>query len=255
MVMEIFNKMLLVAHYNAVRSAACAQSSLDTLCAKISVSLLRYSDMLPCDKGGCSLILYIFHRMLYMIRTLPSKPHLKTGGWGGDMEDGNQRGLRPFELWCNEVEEMWLNNCVLIRSDLLLFSCEILVFLIYCTMCLENNDLCWYFFHSSIAFYEAGMACKAVGWDNMAFVFLNRYLDLRFDLIHLFLVDTKLVPMLIRTYVLFCCFGVTCNRILNHPNNTPFLLILGGKTLFRHIFPTFDWSLPNHSVRGSKRVR
>lgn len=28
------------------------------------------------------------------------------------------------------------------------------------------------------AFYEAGVAAKGVGWDNMAFVFLNRYLDL-----------------------------------------------------------------------------
>eukprot|EP00038_Savillea_parva_P019439 m.27515 g.27515 ORF g.27515 m.27515 type:complete len:1369 (+) comp4420_c1_seq1:587-4693(+) len=28
------------------------------------------------------------------------------------------------------------------------------------------------------AFYEAGMACKQVGWENMAFVFLNRYIDL-----------------------------------------------------------------------------
>ena len=28
------------------------------------------------------------------------------------------------------------------------------------------------------AFYEAGMACKNMNWENMAFVFLNRYLDL-----------------------------------------------------------------------------
>ena len=28
------------------------------------------------------------------------------------------------------------------------------------------------------AFYEAGIHCKAVGWENMAFVFLNRFLDL-----------------------------------------------------------------------------
>ncbi|XP_042189213.1 intraflagellar transport protein 172 homolog [Callorhinchus milii] len=28
------------------------------------------------------------------------------------------------------------------------------------------------------AFYEAGMAAKAVGWENMAFIFLNRFLDL-----------------------------------------------------------------------------
>ena len=28
------------------------------------------------------------------------------------------------------------------------------------------------------AFYEAGMHCKSVGWENMAFVFFNRFLDL-----------------------------------------------------------------------------
>ena len=28
------------------------------------------------------------------------------------------------------------------------------------------------------AFYEAGIASKSMGWENMAFVFLNRYLDL-----------------------------------------------------------------------------
>uniref|UniRef100_H3CIP1 Intraflagellar transport protein 172 homolog n=2 Tax=Tetraodon nigroviridis TaxID=99883 RepID=H3CIP1_TETNG len=28
------------------------------------------------------------------------------------------------------------------------------------------------------AFYEAGLACKAVGWESMAFVFLNHFLDL-----------------------------------------------------------------------------
>ncbi|XP_030200601.1 intraflagellar transport protein 172 homolog [Gadus morhua] len=28
------------------------------------------------------------------------------------------------------------------------------------------------------AFYEAGLACRAVGWENMAFIFLNHFLDL-----------------------------------------------------------------------------
>ena len=28
------------------------------------------------------------------------------------------------------------------------------------------------------AFYESGVHCKAVGWENMAFVFFNRFLDL-----------------------------------------------------------------------------
>lgn len=28
------------------------------------------------------------------------------------------------------------------------------------------------------AFYEGGLHCKAVGWENMAFIFFNRFLDL-----------------------------------------------------------------------------
>lgn len=77
-VMEIFSKMLLISHYYAVRAAAKPHSSLEVICTKIAVSLLRYTDIIPCDK----------------------------------------------------------------------------------------------------AFYEAGTACKAIGWENMAFVFLNRFLDL-----------------------------------------------------------------------------
>ncbi|KAH9500287.1 hypothetical protein Btru_073626 [Bulinus truncatus] len=75
---EEFEKMLLIAHYYATRCAAQAQPSLDSVAGKLSVSLLRHTDIIPADK----------------------------------------------------------------------------------------------------AFYEAGMTCKALGWENMAFVFLNRYLDI-----------------------------------------------------------------------------
>jgi intraflagellar transport protein 172 len=77
-IMEIFEKMLLVSHYYALRCATKSNSTLEGIAARISVSLLRYSDLIPCDK----------------------------------------------------------------------------------------------------AFFEAGTDCKSIGWDNMAFVFLNRYLDL-----------------------------------------------------------------------------
>jgi len=73
-----FEVMLEVVHYYSTRCACMQHKSLDTLAAKLSISLLRHSDVIPCDK----------------------------------------------------------------------------------------------------AFYEAGIAAKSVGWDNMAFVFLNRYLDL-----------------------------------------------------------------------------
>lgn len=75
---EEFEKMLLIAHYYATRSAAQGVNQLDTVAAKLSVSLLRHTDFIPADK----------------------------------------------------------------------------------------------------AFYEAGLAAKSVGWENMAFIFLNHFLDL-----------------------------------------------------------------------------
>ncbi|KAH0622981.1 hypothetical protein JD844_025935 [Phrynosoma platyrhinos] len=75
---EEFETMLLVSHYYATRSAAQSIKQLDSVAAKLSISLLRHTDIVPADK----------------------------------------------------------------------------------------------------AFYEAGTAAKAVGWENMAFIFLNRFLDL-----------------------------------------------------------------------------
>ncbi|KAG1963505.1 intraflagellar transport protein [Pimephales promelas] len=75
---EEFEQMLLVAHYYATRSAAQGIDQLSSVAAKLSVSLLRHTELFPADK----------------------------------------------------------------------------------------------------AFYEAGLAAKAVGWENMAFIFLNRFLDL-----------------------------------------------------------------------------
>ncbi|XP_055482913.1 intraflagellar transport protein 172 homolog isoform X1 [Psammomys obesus] len=75
---EEFEMMLLIAHYYATRSAAQSIKQLETIAARLSVSLLRHTQLLPADK----------------------------------------------------------------------------------------------------AFYEAGTAAKEVGWENMAFIFLNRFLDL-----------------------------------------------------------------------------
>ncbi|XP_070555163.1 intraflagellar transport protein 172 homolog [Ptychodera flava] len=75
---EEFETLLVIAHYYAGRSACLGSSSLETLSAKLSISLLRHTDIIPADK----------------------------------------------------------------------------------------------------AFYEAGVAAKNEGWENMAFVFLNRFLDL-----------------------------------------------------------------------------
>ncbi|KAM4529832.1 intraflagellar transport protein 172 homolog [Fundulus diaphanus] len=73
-----FEQMLLIAHYLATRSAAKGAEQLMSLAAKVSVSLLRYTELIRADK----------------------------------------------------------------------------------------------------AFYEAGLACKAVGWENMAFIFFNHFVDL-----------------------------------------------------------------------------
>ncbi|KAF7235879.1 hypothetical protein EYD10_17309 [Varanus komodoensis] len=75
---EEFETMLLVSHYYATRAAAQSVKQLDTVAAKLSISLLRHTEIIPADK----------------------------------------------------------------------------------------------------AFYEAGMAAKGVGWENMAFIFLNHFLDL-----------------------------------------------------------------------------
>ncbi|XP_073709088.1 intraflagellar transport protein 172 homolog [Garra rufa] len=75
---EEFEQMLLVAHYYATRSAAKGIDQLSSVVARLSISLLRHTELIPADK----------------------------------------------------------------------------------------------------AFYEAGLAAKAVEWENMAFIFLNRFLDL-----------------------------------------------------------------------------
>uniref|UniRef100_A0A3Q3IYM6 Intraflagellar transport protein 172 homolog n=1 Tax=Monopterus albus TaxID=43700 RepID=A0A3Q3IYM6_MONAL len=75
---EDFEQMLLIAHYFATRSAAKGIEQLETVAVKLSVSLLRHTELIPVDK----------------------------------------------------------------------------------------------------AFYEAGLACRAVGWENMAFIFLNHFLEL-----------------------------------------------------------------------------
>uniref|UniRef100_A0A8C9QX79 Intraflagellar transport protein 172 homolog n=1 Tax=Scleropages formosus TaxID=113540 RepID=A0A8C9QX79_SCLFO len=75
---EEFEQMLLIAHYHATRSAARGMDQLNAVAAKLSISLLRHTELIPADK----------------------------------------------------------------------------------------------------AFYEAGLAAKETGWENMAFIFLNRFLDL-----------------------------------------------------------------------------
>lgn len=50
-VREEFEKLLLVCHYYAVRCACRNVSSLTHVVVKISIALLRYSDIIPPDKA------------------------------------------------------------------------------------------------------------------------------------------------------------------------------------------------------------
>lgn len=48
---EEFEQMLLIGHYCANRSAALGHKSLDTVAAKLCVSMLRHTDIIPADKA------------------------------------------------------------------------------------------------------------------------------------------------------------------------------------------------------------
>jgi len=48
---ETFESLLTIAHYYAMRSAAMAHSMLQTVAAKLSVSLLRHTDIIPADRA------------------------------------------------------------------------------------------------------------------------------------------------------------------------------------------------------------
>jgi len=48
---EEFEKMLNIAHYYATRSASLPHQALMTVAARLSVSLLRHTDMIPADKA------------------------------------------------------------------------------------------------------------------------------------------------------------------------------------------------------------
>lgn len=48
---EEFENMLLIAHYYAARSAAIGQDNLKNIATKLSVALLRHTDVIPADKA------------------------------------------------------------------------------------------------------------------------------------------------------------------------------------------------------------
>ena len=48
---EEFESLLLIAHYYSTRSAALGHKSLESVATKLSVSLLRHTDIVPADKA------------------------------------------------------------------------------------------------------------------------------------------------------------------------------------------------------------
>ena len=48
---EEFEGLLLIAHYYSTRSAALSHKSLESVATKLSVSLLRHTDVIPADKA------------------------------------------------------------------------------------------------------------------------------------------------------------------------------------------------------------
>ena len=44
-----FERLLVISHYSATRAACSSQSTLATVAAKLSVALLRHTDVIPAD--------------------------------------------------------------------------------------------------------------------------------------------------------------------------------------------------------------
>lgn len=48
---NFFKKLFLIAHYNTMRISCIGNEQLDSVAAKLSISLLRYTDIIPADKA------------------------------------------------------------------------------------------------------------------------------------------------------------------------------------------------------------
>ncbi len=48
---KLFNKLLIISHYNAMRCACIGNDQLDIIATKLSISLLRHTDVLAADRA------------------------------------------------------------------------------------------------------------------------------------------------------------------------------------------------------------
>ena len=65
---KMFQRYLYVAHFNAMRCACADNEQLDSISAKISISLLRYIDIIPADKA------FYEAGMMCRVRKLSNEP-------------------------------------------------------------------------------------------------------------------------------------------------------------------------------------
>ena len=114
-----FEEHLLITHYLAVRAACLGVPQLKTLASKLSVSLLRHTNILPADKAF--------------------------------FEAGQSCKV------CHSLAKLQPTCCGV---------------MIYLLVVLQKRDT-----YTMMSFYLVSLT-QAVDWENMAFVFFNRFLDL-----------------------------------------------------------------------------
>ena len=103
---EMFETLLTVAHYYAMRSAAMSHSVLETVATKLSVSLLRHTDIVPADRAFfeagvmCKVWFTLFHMPSLHRQHRQDKTVLSClVGVGGVNSVGNKSRDRKFWSW------------------------------------------------------------------------------------------------------------------------------------------------------------
>jgi len=94
--------------------------------------------------------------------------------------------------------------------------------------------------HTQQAFHDAGIACREIKWDNMAFVLLNRFVDLE-DMIE----EPDTVCVCVCLFVCMCMCGVWCaTRCVYISSSSKRISIL---LLSLSLFLVISTSTPTHT--------
>nr|XP_025839786.1 intraflagellar transport protein 172 homolog isoform X1 [Vulpes vulpes] len=148
---EEFETMLLIAHYYATRSAAQSVKQLETVAARLSVSLLRHTQLLPADKA-------------FYEAGIAAKVSWDKEGCG--------RGEREIKSW--KVEYLVCSDRAKLSVRLILWRTSFSCVFLCSSPCIPEKQHPSQAVHSHLHL----LLLQAVGWENMAFIFLNRFLDL-----------------------------------------------------------------------------